>query len=298
MLTKSKNIYYGFLVGLFSLSIFTIYALKSNNILMNIENINKYNTQVGIDVYGDNHKLNTILPNEILTNDIDFEKDIQKTLTYVATVIDGRYISNPNLTAYQKLNNIITKNGGGICGDLAMILQEILIVKGYKSRTLQLVRQIGSSYDTHVVTEVWNEKLKKFILLDPTFNLMFTTDDKYINANELRDSYLYKKNNFKIVDFSVKKVAKYKEYYVDYLSLYNNVLIVKVNTQVGYQRLMAKLPILHSYLGRKYYIENNNSLNGIAILYKIFYIYVPLFLLLNIMILILLKINNRNKREI
>jgi hypothetical protein len=219
-------------------------------------------------------------------------------MNYVATVVDGRYVSNPNLTGYQKLNNILTQNGGGICGDLAMILQEVLRVKGYTARTIQLIRQVGSSYDTHVATEVYSPIQKKFILLDPTFNLMFKSNDKYINANDLRDIVLYKKEKLNIFENIKTNVAKYQEYYVDYFSLYNNVLIVRANNLVGYKRLLSKLPILHNYLGGKYYVENSDSVKGIGTLYNIFYIYVPLFLLLNLLLLILLKIKKRNKREI
>ena len=188
--------------------------------------------------------------------------------------------------------------GGGICGDLAMILQEILIVKGYIARTIQLIRQVGSSYDTHVVTEVYSPIQKKFILLDPTFNLMFKSSDNYINANELKDIVLYKKGKLNILENIKTKVAKYKEYYVDYFSLYNNVLIVRANNSVGYKRMFSKLPILHNYLGRKYYVQNSDSMKGISKVYELFYIYIPIFFLLNILLLILLKINNRNKREI
>jgi hypothetical protein len=176
-----------------------------------------------------------------------------------------------------------------------MILHEILIIKGYTSRTIQLIRQIGSTYDTHLVTEVYNSIQKKWILLDPTFNLMFKSNANYINANQLRDIILHKKGTLDILENTKVKVAKYKEYYVDYFSLYNNVLIVRTNNVLGYKRIFAKLPILHNYIGRKYYVHNNNSGKGIGKLYKIFYFYISLFLLLNIVILILLKINNIKK---
>lgn len=114
MLSKLKNIYYGFLIGIFILSIFTIYTLKSNQLLINIEQVQDYNSVNIVDTYNDNHKLKTILPKEIFENNANFEEDIQKTLNYVTKVIDGRYISNPNLTAYQKLNNILTQNGGDL----------------------------------------------------------------------------------------------------------------------------------------------------------------------------------------
>ncbi len=184
--------------------------------------------------------------------------------------------------------------GGGTCGDLAMILHEILIVKGYNSRTIQLIRQVGSSFDTHIVIEVWGENLKKFILLDPTFNLMFKSDGNYISASELKSIVLYEKKNLYIVENIQLKVAQYKEYYVNYFSLYNNILIVKSNNLIGYKKILSKLPILHNYLGRKYYVKDNDSLKGILVLYNIFYFYIPIFLLINIFLLIFFKIIKRN----
>ena len=187
--------------------------------------------------------------------------------------------------------------GGGICGDLAMILKEILEVKGYTARTIQLIRQVGSSYDTHVLTEVWDSKRNKFIALDPTFDIMFQSNNQYINANEVKNIFLYKKETINIDESVQQKVAKYKEYYVNYFSLYNHVLIVKANSQSGYKRLISKLPIFNNYLGRKYYIEKDSSLYGVSILYKIFYVYIPLFLLLNVVIITLMKIKNMTKRQ-
>jgi len=113
MLNKFKNIYYGALIGIFILSILIISVLKVNNIWMNIDLIADYNQIVDVGKYPDNNKLKIILPKEILSSDVSFEKDIKKTLSYVATVINGRYSSNPNLTGYQKLKSILTQNGGG-----------------------------------------------------------------------------------------------------------------------------------------------------------------------------------------
>ncbi|WP_152056780.1 hypothetical protein [Aliarcobacter butzleri] len=178
-----------------------------------------------------------------------------------------------------------------------MILKEILEVKGYTARTIQLIRQIGSSHDTHVLTEVYDKKMQKFILLDPTFNLMFKSNNQYMNANEVKNIFLYKKESLSIEEIVQQKVAKYKEYYVDYFSLYNNVLVVKINNLVGYKRLLSKLPIFHNYLGGKYYVEKDSSWYGVSILYKIFYFYIPLFLLLNIVVILLIKIKNVTKRQ-
>jgi|SaaInlLV_10m_DNA_2_1039722.scaffolds.fasta_scaffold48312_2 hypothetical protein len=114
MINKFKNLYYGFLIGLFSISILSIYILKQNQLLMNIEQVQDYNSVKIDDKYSDNHKLKTILPKEIYHNDKNFEDDIKKTLNYVATVIDGKYVSNLNITGYQKFNNIITQNGGDL----------------------------------------------------------------------------------------------------------------------------------------------------------------------------------------
>jgi len=296
-INRLKYFYYGFLVATFLVSILSVYILKQNNMLMNIIELENYNEFHVADHYSDSEKLKSILPLKILQNDKIFEDDIKKTMNYVATVIDGRYTSNPHLTAYQKLNNILHENGGGICGDLAMILKEILEVKGYTARTIQLIRQLGSSYDTHVLTEVWDSQRNKFIVLDPTFHIMFQSNNQYINANEVKNIFLYKKETLNIEESVQQKVAKYKEYYVDYFSLYNNVLIVKANSQSGYKRLISKLPIFHNYLGRKYYVEKDSSLYGVSKLYKIFYFYIPLFLLLNIVAIILIKIKNMTKRQ-
>lgn len=179
-----------------------------------------------------------------------------------------------------------------------MILKEILEVKGYKARTIQLIRQLGNSHDTHVVTEVYNKQYEKYILLDPTFNLMFKLNEKYINANEVRQSVLYDKNNINIIRNIHQNVEDYTKYYVDYLSLYNNVLIVKTNNSVGYKRLLLKLPIFHNFHGGKYFVNNNDSTKAISLLYNLYYIFVPIFFVANIFVIIYMLIIKRKKEKI
>ncbi len=297
MLGRLKNIYHGFLIGVFVLSIFVVYVLKSNNIWMNIDLITDYNLILDVGKYPDNNKLKTILPKEIFSNNVNFEEDIQKALNYVSTVVDGRYISNKNLTGYQKLNNILTKKNGGICGDLAIILKEVLIAKGYKARTVQLIRQFGTLEDTHVITEVYDIKLEKFIMLDPMFNLMIKFDNVYMNANELRDNYLYSNNQYIIQEFKGNQVAKYKNYYVNYLSLFNNVLIVKSSELIDFKRNLMRIPIIQKYVNTKYYTLKDKDTKLYIILYETFYFYIPIFLLLNIILLILLKIKKYNQER-
>ncbi len=294
MASKFKNIYYGFLMGIFALGIFTIFTLKQGRLLMNIELVQDYNSVQTHDKYDDNEKLKTLVPNEILTNDTNFIIDVNKTLNYVATVVDGKYFSNTNLTAYQKLQNILSQNGGGICGDLAMILKEVLEAKGYKARTIQLLRQVGSSFDSHMVTEVWDEKQNKFILLDPTFNFMMAINNKYINAYELKKALLYNKKQVRILENKQEKASNYQKYYVNYFSLYNNVLIVRANHFTGYKRIFTRFPILHNYWGGKYFICNT-SLGGISKLYKVFYFYIPLFFIMNLFVIIFVKFRYRRK---
>jgi hypothetical protein len=113
LISRLKYLYYGSLVAVFFVSILTIYILKQNNLLMNIETVENYSSVHVEDSYKDNQNLKSLIPQEILQNDKIFEDDIKKTMDYVAKVINGRYISNPNLTAYQKLNNILHENGGG-----------------------------------------------------------------------------------------------------------------------------------------------------------------------------------------
>jgi len=178
-----------------------------------------------------------------------------------------------------------------------MILKEILIVKGYKARTIQLIRQFGTLYDTHVVTEVYDEKLEKFIMLDPMFNLMIKNNSIYMNANELRSSYLYANNRYIIQEFKGNKVAKYNNYYVNYLSLFNNVLIVKSSELIGFKRNLMRIPIIQKYVNSKYYTLKDKDIKVYAILYKLLYFYIPLFLLFNIVVITFINIRNRMKRR-
>ena len=189
---------------------------------------------------------------------------------------------------------------GGECGDLAVILQQILQVKGYQARTVQLMRQIGSAYDTHVVTEVWDKVQQKFIMLDPTFGLMIRGENGFLNAMEIRNGYLYKKYEMKQMYTGTDNGKFLKEYYVNYFPLYNNVLLVDNKELMGIKEQLARLPFFQYFLAMKYYVfddSKDKSLTGTRQLYLLFYFYTPILIFSLFLLLFFSFLYNRFSRK-
>ncbi len=63
------------------------------------------------------------------------------------------------------------------CNSLSIALTECLLAVGIKARAVYLMPMSPYDFDNHVVCEAWAEELSKWVMLDPTYNLVLFDDN-------------------------------------------------------------------------------------------------------------------------
>jgi hypothetical protein len=145
------------------------------------------------------------------------------------------------------------ENGyGAMCNDMAVIYQNSLASMGLPSRKVILMRNIFDLYDTHTTVEV---KLnKKWVIMDPTFNVSFTDSrGTLLSAQEIKIFFLkgkYREIN-PVFYGETKYPARLGNYYLDFLPFYNNVFIADNDNPKWY----SALPPFRYWFGPKIYYE-------------------------------------------
>ncbi|MCL2015484.1 MAG: transglutaminase-like domain-containing protein [Defluviitaleaceae bacterium] len=72
------------------------------------------------------------------------------------------------------------------CRSLSLVLTECLLAIGIKARTVYILPLSPYDGDNHVICEAWIDTMKKWIMLDPTYNLYAFHNEVCLNVLELR----------------------------------------------------------------------------------------------------------------
>ena len=166
------------------------------------------------------------------------------TMNEVATV------GNPGQLESAREAHRRAQNGGGlVCGQMSGIFEHALAARGHTSRRLQLARSLFASADTHVTVEVLVDG--RWVIHDPTFNVMFRKDGGLLGAADLRESLLQgtRESIEPVFQGSVAYPARLEDYYMDWLPLYNNVLIFSE----GDGSIVGSIPPLRYWRGPRWY---------------------------------------------
>jgi hypothetical protein len=155
------------------------------------------------------------------------------------------------------------KKGGGLnCNGMAELFIYALRSQGYTCRKLFLVKDIGSSFATHTVVEVFQDG--KWVLYDPTFNVSFSKHDKMLQAKDIYKSLL----NGSLQDIkpifygNVAYPARLATYPIFWAVHFNNILLFDPGIQADWRSFFKVLflPLRYWQGPILYYI----SLNGQA----------------------------------
>ena len=97
------------------------------------------------------------------------------------------HLPNPNAPDAQAFDGaaLLARDhgqGGYLCGTIAPLLVQAVTALGGRARRVELRFTPG---DSHVVTEVWSEHLRKWAVLDPDYDIYFTVDGVPQHALEL-----------------------------------------------------------------------------------------------------------------
>ncbi len=90
----------------------------------------------------------------------------------------------------------INKDGkSSNCLKNARVMTQLLLCSGIKARTI-ICLPIGTfPYDNHCVTEAYINKYKKWIVIDPTYNLFFLNDNGgYMSIENIREAIVNDRN--------------------------------------------------------------------------------------------------------
>jgi hypothetical protein len=123
------------------------------------------------------------------------------------------------------------------CVEYGVVLNDILISFGYPARTIALKHKdtdYGGAGMGHVATEVWSNKLNKWIFLDPQFGIYAKKDDTPLNIFEI---------------FQIKSKGKYNE--IEFINVADN----KPNNKYGdkfLSRYLGYIDILQISKNRRY----------------------------------------------
>lgn len=83
------------------------------------------------------------------------------------------------------------ETGGLNCRSLSLLLAQLLRAYGIPARIITCIPSTPLFQDCHVIVEAYSSRLNKWVMLDPTYNLILQNEaDIYINVLELRTAIL------------------------------------------------------------------------------------------------------------
>ncbi len=163
--------------------------------------------------------------------------------------------ANSGLNSASYLFDRVKGGHGLVCSGMAIIFKHILSEKEFMVRLVALRRTLGGRDATHTNVEILLND--KWVIFDPTFNVTFEKDGRLIGAQDIHRALLDGSFNEvrPVFHGEVAYPARLKKYYMHYLSLYNNVLIVERAKSIWH-----RLPPFGYWMGEKYYVQIEKEL--------------------------------------
>jgi len=139
------------------------------------------------------------------------------------------------------------------CDSMSRVFVAAARAEGFTARSVQLVRTVLNSKDTHVTAEV---RLNNgWVIFDPTFNVSFARDGRLLGVQEMHEALLDGSGAGITPVFygEVRYPARLQHYYLDWMPLYNNVFIL----EAGHHGLFARMAPFRFWLGPRWvYLES------------------------------------------
>ena len=124
----------------------------------------------------------------------------------------------------QDFFNCAQQGGSLTCNGMAELYLHALRLQGIKARKLFVVKNFGDPYQSHTIVEIFING--KWCIFDPTFHVSFEKNGELVGAQDISQA-LFDGSYNQIKPIFYGEVAyrnRLKTYYMDWLSLYNNVL--------------------------------------------------------------------------
>jgi hypothetical protein len=127
---------------------------------------------------------------EVAGSKDDFDKAIN-LLEWISSNIFhyGNYRNHVENTAMKLFEYSFGKGveNGINCRSLSLALAECLLAVGINARTIYIMPFSPYDFDNHVVCEAWIERLGKWVMLDPSYNLYVFHEGIYLSVLEFRE---------------------------------------------------------------------------------------------------------------
>lgn len=210
------------------------------------------------------YELNKLTDNDDLITIKNLMQFVHNTIpySYGFSGDKSRKISNPR-NAINILKNSSDKNMVFVCRDMATVMTEVYLSVGLKARTITCMSYKYNDTDCHVVTEVYCEKLKKWIMVDVSFNAyILDKNNQILNLKEIRDKFanqqLLKTNS----EIKINEKAYNSKEYLKYMSRVSFRFERSVDSEFGIEDKSVKRIIL---IPKNYNEKIYSSKNGFII---------------------------------
>lgn len=144
----------------------------------------------------------------------------------------------------------IGRSGGGlICGGMAQVFKDALLVNDIPARTLSFQRNLFDLYDSHASVEAWVDG--KWRLYDPTFHVVLknSDSDERIGTYAAQDWFIKGQGQRVELEFlgEVKYPARVGNYPIRYEIFLNNVYVDRYR----YIGILGDIPVVGRWLSRE-----------------------------------------------
>jgi hypothetical protein len=139
--------------------------------------------------------------------------DTQFNTTQCSGDLDNPEIKN----AYNFINICKKENRTLNCRGLAIVLNEVYLSMGYKSRFVTCFPKDTTDNDCHVINMVFSESLNKWLWMDPTMNAYIMNEKgELLGIQEVRERLIKNKPLILNPDANHNRNSITKEYYLYY----------------------------------------------------------------------------------
>ncbi len=182
----------------------------------------------------------------------------EKEIKIISKVMSWLFVklaySERNMRMDEKVLELLVsvKNKRNNCYLKALALAEMLSYCGFYTRLVRCLPIGTFPYDNHCVTAIYLNSEKKWIAVDPTYNLFFKDDDGvYLSINEIREKLIQgqKINVIYNKKFEFENIKKIEKQYFCYMS--KNLFRFRVNASLDDEDIQYEL-VPRGYLPENY----------------------------------------------
>ncbi len=198
-----------------------IYIMESGILRNNLDFAEGKDIDFSYDFDNDDYSvlISTYDIDEIAGNGTEFEKALRLMNEFAPRLTHkSDYDNSVEMTALSLLEHSLDKKSHGInCRNKAQILNEMCLAIGIYARKVWIMPNSGYDSDCHVVNEVWDTELNKWVMLDIT-NDTYWVDEKGnpLSVLEIREKGAMQEfcTPIRMVD-STDNLDRLKERYID-----------------------------------------------------------------------------------